>query len=96
MQLARTVVTFVNDLDVKQREVIAALTIEADRLDKQVVEVNQHLTHMTILEEGIKNTRAKLLDLNAGTTAFAASTQAELEATALANKEAHQKAGHVH
>ena len=96
VQFAGTVVSFVNDLDVKQKEVVAALNIEANRLDQQVVEVNQHLADMTILKEGIEDTHAKLLELNAGTTSFAASTQAELEATALANTEAHQKADHVH
>ena len=96
MELAGTVVTFVNDFDVKQGEVIAALNVEMSRMDKQVADVNQNMADMTILKEGIENTHAKLLELNAGTSSFAESARAELEASALANEEAHRKADHVH
>ena len=96
MQLAGTVVSFVKDLDLKQKEFVAALTIEADRVDKQVVAANQHLADMTILKHAIENTHAKVIEITAGTASFADSTRAEFEATALTNKEAHQKADHVH
>ena len=91
MQLAGTVVSFVNDLDVKQKEVIAALTIEADRVDKQVIAVNQHLADMTILKDAIEKTHTTVSEITAGTASFADSTRAEFEATSLANKEAHEK-----
>jgi len=91
MQLAGTVVSFVNDLDVKQKEVIAALTIEADRVDKQVIAVNQYLADMTILKDAIEKTHTTVSEITAGTASFADSTRAEFEATSLANKEAHEK-----
>ena len=81
MQLVGTVVSFVNDRDVKQKEVVAALTIEADRVDKQVVAVNQHLADMTILKDAIEKTHATVIEIIAGIASFADATRAEFEAT---------------
>ena len=89
MELAGTAVSFINDLDVKQREVIDQIGVEMRWMDQRV-------TDMTILKEGIEKTYTDLQELNAGTTSFADTTRAELEAGALANQEAHEKANHVH
>ena len=89
MELAGTVVTFIGDLDTKQREVIDQINVEMGRMNERVAD-------MTILKEGIEKTYTDLQELNAGTTSFAESAEAELAAGTTANEETHQKANHVH
>ena len=96
MRLASTAVDFINQLDVKQNEAVAAIVLETSRMDVQVATVNQALADMNILKTAIEQTHAKVTEITAGTSSFADSTRAEFESTSVANKEAHQKADHVH
>ena len=103
MQLAGTVVSFVNKLNDKQTEAVAAIALEAGRMDVQVASVNQALIDMRVLKEAIEKTHIAVIEITAGTSSFADSTRAEfadtkaaIEATSLASKEAHDKAEWLH
>ena len=96
MELAGRAAFFINELDQRQQSTIEQINVEMGRM-------NDRVNEMTILKDGIEKTHTNLLEFNAGTTAFAESTRAELAAGAVANEEAHQKvevahqkANHVH
>ena len=58
MQLAGTVVSFVNQLNDKQTEAVAAIVLETGRMDVQVAAVNQALADMGVLKTAIEKTHA--------------------------------------
>ena len=89
MELAGIAVSFINDLDVKQKEVIEKVHVEMLRM-------NERVSEMTIMKEGIKKTYTDPQHLKAGTTSFAESTSANLTAGAAGNEQAIQKANNVH
>ena len=103
MRLASTAVDFINQLDVKQNEAVAAIVLETGRMDVQVAAVNQALADMGVLKTAIEKTHATVTEITAGTSSFADTTRAEfaeskaaIESTSVANKEAHQKADQLH
>ena len=79
MELAGTAVSSINDLDVKQKEVIAQVNVE-------MVRMNERVSEMTILKEGIEKTYTDLQQHNAGTTSFAESTSPNFAAGANTTK----------
>ena len=88
MEIAGRAALFINDLDQKQRATIEQINVEIVRMNERVIEV-------TTLKDGIELTYKNLLELNAGTTAFAETTRAELATGAAANDLAQQKANEV-
>ena len=65
MRLASTAVDFINQLDVKQNEAVAAIVLETRRMDVQVATVNQALADMNVLKTAIERTHAKVAELTA-------------------------------
>ena len=103
MDLASTAVDFINRLDTKQAEAVAAIGLEANRMDVQVANVTQAMADMGILKTAIEKTHAAVLEITAGTSSFADSTRSEIaeakaaiEATSVAGNEAHKKAEWLH
>ena len=88
MEIAGRAALFINDLDQKQRATIEQVNTEMGRMNERVSEMNT-------IKEGIELTYKNLQELNTGTTAFAETTRAELASGAAANDLAQQKANEV-
>ena len=78
-ELAGRAATFINELDQRQQSTIEQINVEMGQMNDRVAE-------MTVLKEGIELTYKNLQELNAGTTALAESTEAELASGAAANE----------
>ena len=88
MEIAGRAAQFINELDTKQKATIEQISTEMGRM-------NDRVTEMTTLKDGIELTYKNLQELNAGTTLFAETTRAELASGSAANDVAQQKANDV-